>query len=260
VSLDPATGQFVYTPNANYNGSDSFNVTVSDGNGGTAISVVTIGVTPVNQAPVSTNQNLTTDATVALNGAISASDPDGDTLTYSISGAPANGSVTLNSTTGSFVYTPNTDYSGGDSFVVTVNDGNGSTTTSTITIGVNAVNGAPVANDDTVSVIEGDSVTVAVRSNDTDPENDSLTVTGVTQGANGSVLIDTPTGNPIYTPNAGFSGTDSFTYTIGDGNGGEATATVLVNVSAANQAPDTNPINVSGDEDTPIVINLSGSD
>src|SRR5690606_1127784 len=76
----------------------------------------------------------------------------------------------------------------------------------------------------------------------------------------GSVLIDTPTGNPIYTPNAGFSGTDTFTYTIGDGNGGEATATVLVNVSAANQAPDTNPINVSGDEDTPIVINLSGSD
>lgn len=267
VSLNPTTGQFVYTPSANYNGSDSFSVVVSDGNGGTAVSIVTIGVTPVedaptpvNQAPVTADQNLTTDENVELNGAISATDSDGDTLSYTISGIPTNGSVTLNQATGSFVYTPNTSYSGGDSFVVTVNDGNGGTTTSTITIGINPGNDAPVANEDTASVIEGDAVTVAVRGNDTDPENDSLTVTGVTQGANGSVVIDAVTGNPIYTPNSGFAGVDTFTYTINDGNGNSDNATVTVQVTAADQPSAMSPESITINEDTFFLGNVLTND
>jgi VCBS repeat-containing protein len=239
VSLNSATGTFVYTPTTNFNGGDSFTVIVSDGNGGTATSLVVIGVTPVNDAPVSSNQNLTTNENVPINGAISATDADGDTLTYTTTGSPANGSVVLNSVTGAFTYTPNTGYSGSDSFVVTISDGNGGVTTSTVNIGVNAINHAPTANDDTAITDEGIAVAVAVRGNDTDPNGDSLTVTGVTQGANGSVVIDAATGNPIYTPNAGFTGTDSFTYTISDGGATSvAVVTVTVNpVVPVNQAP-----------------------
>jgi VCBS repeat-containing protein len=240
VTLNPATGSFVYTPNPGYNGSDSFVVIVSDGNGGTTTSTVNIGVTPVNDAPVSSNQNLTTNENVALNGAISASDPDGDTLSYSVSGAPANGSLVLNPATGSFVYTPAPGYTGSDSFVVTISDGNGGTTTSTVNIGIASLNHAPVANNDSATTDENTAVTVAVRTNDTDSDADPLTVTGVTQGANGSVVIDLVTGNPIYTPDAGYVGSDSFTYTISDGNGGTATATVNVTVNAVvpvNHAP-----------------------
>jgi len=266
VSLNPATGAFVYTPNANYNGSDSFVVTVSDGNGGTTTSTITIGITPVNDAPLSGNQNLTTDENVALGGAISAFDPDGDTLTYSVSGVPANGTLVLNPTTGSFVYTPNVGYTGGDSFVVTISDGNGGTTTSTVNIGINTIvpiNQAPTANNDSTTTDEGTAVIVAVRSNDTDPDGDSLTVSAVTQGSNGSVVIDAVTGNPIYTPNAGFTGTDNFTYTINDGNGHTATANVRVEVNAiavpVNQAPVAVADNISVAEGGTVTVLAGGA-
>ena len=231
VVINAATGSFTYTPNAGYNGSDSFVVTISDGNGGTTTSTVNIGVTPVNDAPVSGDQNLTTNENVPVNGAISATDADGDTLTYSISGAPASGTLVLNNATGTFTYTPNAGYSGSDSFVVTISDGKGGTTTSTVHIGVNAVNHAPSAADDIATTDENTAVTIAVRGNDSDPDGDSLKVTGVTQGANGSVVIDAVSGNPIYTPNAGFVGSDSFTYTVDDNNGGTASATVTVTVN-----------------------------
>jgi len=237
VTLNAATGAFVYTPNANYNGSDSFEVTISDGKGGTTTSTVTIGVNPLNDAPVASDLNLTTDEEVAVNGQISASDIDGDTLGYSISNNPTNGTVTLNAATGAFVYTPNANYNGSDSFEVTISDGKGGTTISTVTIGVNPLNDAPVAVDDTATTDENSAVVIAVRANDTDIDGGLLSVTGVTQGANGSVVIDAVTNNPIYTPNSGFSGTDTFTYTVEDGEGGSATATVTVTVNPVNDAP-----------------------
>ena len=358
VTLNPATGSFVYTPNANYNGSDSFVVTISDGNGGTTTSTVTIGVTPQNDAPTASNLNLTTNEDVAVPGQIVASDLDGDTLAYAISGLPTNGSVTLNPATGSFIYTPNTNYNGSDSFVVTISDGNGGTTTSTVTIGVNPLNDAPVtvadsitvneggtatllesgassvlandsdaensplsailvsgpahgtltlnangtfsythngsettsdsftyrANDgtsngnivtvqiaitpvndaptavnDTANVDEGSSVAVAVRTNDSDPEGGILSVVSVSQGANGSVVIDAVTGNPIYTPNAGFSGNDSFTYTVQDPLGATATATVNVVVKA--NAPSVLVQDLdSGPEDNDVTGNVLTND
>jgi large repetitive protein len=236
VTLNPATGAFVYTPGANYNGSDKFIVTISDGQGGTTTSTINIGVTPVNDPPVSADQNLTTPEDTPINGAVVASDVDGDTLSYVVSSTATHGTVTLNPATGAFVYTPGANYNGSDKFIVTISDGQGGTTTSTINIGVTPVNDPPIANSDSASTLEATAVTVAVRANDTDPDGDSLTVTAVTQGANGSVVIDAITGNPIYTPIAGFTGTDTFTYTISDGNGGTATASVNVAVNALSPA------------------------
>jgi len=242
VALNITTGTFTYTPSLNYNGSDSFVVTVSDGKGGVTTSTINIGVTPVNDAPVAGNQSLSTPQDTPISGAVSATDPDGDTLTYSVSGSSAHGTVVLNASTGGFTYTPNAGYNGSDSFVVTVNDGHGGTTTSTINIGVQplAANHVPVANNDSATTSQDTAVTIAVRANDTDADGDALTVTGVSQGANGSVVIDAITGNPIYTPNAGFSGNDSFTYTISDGHGGTASASVNVTINAVvpgNNAP-----------------------
>ena len=99
-------------------------------------------------------------------------------------------------------------------------------------------NDAPDAVDDSISTAEDTAVTVPVRGNDTDADGDGLTVTSVTQGANGTVTIDAVTGNPVYTPNANFTGTDTFTYTISDGNGGTDTAMVTVTVGGTNDAPD----------------------
>ncbi|HVR53481.1 MAG TPA: midcut-by-XrtH protein, partial [Pseudorhodoferax sp.] len=177
-----------------------------------ASSTLSITVQMPNSAPVASNQNLGTDQDMFVNGAVVASDPDGDPLSFSISGTPANGMVDLDTASGSFTYTPSTGFAGVDSFVITVSDGRGGTATSTITINVRAANRPPTAHNDAATVRQDESVTVAVRGNDTDPDGNALTVTNVTQGANGSVVIDLVTGNPVYTPHAGFVGTDHFTY------------------------------------------------
>ncbi len=130
LTLDAATGQFTFTPNANYNGSDSFVVTVTDGRGNSSISTVSLNIAPVNDAPTTSNITLTTDEDTAVNGQVIAQDVEGDTLGYAVTGQPTNGTVTLNAATGSFVYTPNANYNGSDSFVVTISDGKGGTTTS----------------------------------------------------------------------------------------------------------------------------------
>jgi len=122
--------------------------------------------------------------------------------------------------------TPQTTYH----YQVTSIDGSGNSATSTdYTFTTLAPNLPPVANDDAATTDEGTAVTVAVLGNDSDPDGDTLTVSGVTQGANGSVVIN---GNQTvtYTPNGGFFGTDTFTYTASDGRGGTDTAVVTITV------------------------------
>lgn len=88
---------------------------------------------------------------------------------------------------------------------------------------------APHAADDNSTTAAGDPVTIDVLANDTDPNGDILTVISVTQPAGGSAAIIGGS-SVTYTPNTNFSGTDSFTYTISDGNGGQATGNVSVTV------------------------------
>jgi hypothetical protein len=200
----------------------------------------TLSIT-VNRVPVAVNDAVSTSANTAVTVAVRGNDtdPDGDPLTVASVTQGAHGSVVIDAITGNPIYTPNAGFSGVDSFIYTISDGKGATATATVTITTHAPpNSAPVTNNDVATVTENGSVTIAVRGNDTDPDGDQLTVVSVTQGANGSVVIDAVTGNPIYTPNAGFTGTDAFTYTIDDGNGHASTATVTVTVTpVGNQAP-----------------------
>ncbi|MBB6342153.1 VCBS repeat-containing protein, partial [Pseudomonas fluvialis] len=118
----------------------------AQGSGGakTATGSVTINITPVNDAPVAGNQsnNILEDA--PFNGQVIASDVDGGTLSYSLVSGTSNGSVTLDTSTGAFVYTPNPGYNGADSFTVQVSDGRGGVVNSVININVTPFNDAPV--------------------------------------------------------------------------------------------------------------------
>ena len=156
----------------------------------------------------------------------------GDTLTVNTTPVvgPANGTVQLN-TNGTFTYTPNANFVGSDSFTYEVTDGNGGIAQATVNITVAAVNDDPVATDDVFTVDE-DSVLnngqLSLLSNDTDIDvSDTLTVntTPVVDPTNGTVQLNT-NGTFTYTPDSNFSGTDSFTYEVNDGNGGTAQATV----------------------------------
>ncbi|PVV22441.1 MAG: hypothetical protein B6D78_05085, partial [gamma proteobacterium symbiont of Ctena orbiculata] len=262
VAIDPVSGNPVYTPNPDFNGTDTFTYTIDDGNGGTDTATVTVTVGGVNDAPVATDDATGTNEDTPVTVAVlpNDSDPDGDVLTVTAVTQGANGSVTIDPVTGNPVYTPNTNFTGTDSFTYTITDGNGGTDTATVTVTVGGVNDAPVATDDATGTNEDTPVTVAVLPNDSDPDGDALTVTAVTQGANGSVTIDPVTGNPVYTPNPDFNGTDTFTYTIDDGNGGTDTATVTVNVGGVNDAPVATDDAIGTNEDTPVTIDVLPND
>jgi uncharacterized repeat protein (TIGR01451 family) len=240
-----------YTPGANFNGSDSFTYTISDGSGGTDAATVSITVTPVNDPPAYTGASRNTSQTVPVGGALqslSASDVDGDPLTYALVSGTLPPGVTL---TSAGAFTGTADAPG--TFVVTirVSDGNGGTadTTLTITVGGPAANTPPVAADDAKSTPEDTATTVSVLANDTDVDLDTLTVTGHTNGSFGTVTCTATT--CTYTPGANVNGTDTFTYTIADGSGGTDTAVVTITVTPVNDAPVAGNDARSTPEDTP---------
>jgi len=247
-----------YTPNANYNGPDSFSYTVSDGHGGTATATVSVTVTAVNDNPVATNDTATTDedTAVTVNVVGNDSDIDGDTLSLESVGGATHGSVAV--VGGQAVFTPDANYNGPASFNYVVSDNHGGTAQGSVSVTVNPVNDNPTAGNDSATTNEDTAVTVSVLGNDTDVDGDTLSVSAVTQGAHGSVTNNG--GSVSYTPNPNYNGGDSFTYDVSDGHGGTATATVNVTVTAVNDNPTANADSATTDEDTPVTVGVLAND
>ena len=251
-------GQILYTPDAGFSGTDTFAYTVADGAGGTATATVTVSVASVNDPPVAQDDSATTaeDTAVTIDVLANDSDPDGDALTITQITEPPNGTAVLAGTT--IRYTPDADVFGTDTFTYTVADGSGATATATVTVTVTPVNDAPVARDDASSTAEDTPVTIDVLANDTDPDGDVLAI--ATVGAPGSGTAVEADGAIRYTPQAGFSGTDTFAYTVTDGAGGTATATVTVSVASVNDAPIAQDDARSTPEDTPVTVDVLAND
>ncbi|HEX6184409.1 MAG TPA: cadherin-like domain-containing protein [Pyrinomonadaceae bacterium] len=135
-------------------------------------------------------------------------------------------------------------------------DGDGSDSGAVEVQGVCSAAPAPpdAVNDNAVVLEDSGANAINVLANDTDANFDVLTVVAVTQGANGSVAITGGGTGVSYTPNPDYFGGDSFTYTIDDGNGGQDTATVTVNVSNVNDAPVANNDNYSMNQDTTLTV------
>jgi uncharacterized repeat protein (TIGR01451 family) len=235
-----ADGSFTYSPNLGFFGSDEFSYVAENDCGPSAAATVSLTITEVNVAPVAQDDAYSTLEDTALN--VSApgvlandADADGDALEAILVDGPAHGVVTLNAD-GSFLYTPLAGFFGTDSFTYQATDGVLLSEIATVVIEVAHVNHPPVATDDSLTIAENSGThPIDVLANDTDPDGDELTVTSVTQPANGvAALIE---GGVSYTPNLNFHGTDSFTYTISDGNGGTATATVTITVEHIAVAP-----------------------
>jgi len=166
------------------------------------------------------------------------SDPEGGTLSVTaVAAASAHGGSVVRNGDGTVTYTAPAGYSGSDTFTYTVSDGT-ATATGTVTVTVTApTNGAPHAVNDAASATSGASITLNVLANDTDPEGDSLSVTGVSSlSAHGGSVVRNGTGTVTYTAPVGYSGSDTFTYTVSDGTA-TATGTVTVTVTATNPTP-----------------------
>jgi len=263
-----ADNTVTYSPNSNFNGADIFTYIISDGSGGTDTGTVSVTVSPVNDAPVAFDDSGATDEEVSLTIAVLANDfdVDGDALSLYSFSQPLHG-VTVLGVDDSVAYTPNPNYFGSDTLTYTVSDGNGGFDTATVSITVRPVNDAPVAVDDNVTTTEDTWVSFDVRTNDEDVDGDALGLISVSDPAHGTAVIDTAgtaldTGDDVvaYTPDPDYNGLDSFTYTISDGNGGEATGTVNITVTPVNDAPVANADAITTSEDTSITYNVLSND
>ncbi len=265
VSVDLVSGDVTYTPSADYNGADSFTYTVNDTYGATSnVATVTVTVNPVNDPPVANDDTASTpeDTPVDIDVLNNDTDPEGDDPIVTLGSNPPHGSAAVNPD-GTVEYTPDLDYCGADFFTYTISDGNGGTDTATVNVTVTCVNDLPVANDDTASTPEDTPVDINVLANDTDVDGtiDPTTVSTVSGPAHGSVSVDSISGEVTYTPNTGYDGTDSFTYTVQDDDGATSNvATVTVTVNPVNDPPVANDDTASTPEDTPVDIDVLNND
>ncbi|HEY9466119.1 MAG TPA: tandem-95 repeat protein, partial [Vicinamibacterales bacterium] len=123
--------------------SHTIRVRVTDSGGLTYERDFTVGVVNVNEAPVVSSQNRSTNEDTALTGSVGATDPDNNITGYAVATAATRGSVSLNATTGAWTYTPTANLYGTDSFQIRVTDGGGLSTVQTVTVNVASVNDAP---------------------------------------------------------------------------------------------------------------------
>lgn len=233
----------IYTPAADFIGTDTFNYTVRDSNNNTATAAITVTVSNVNSAPLATNDTRTTpeDTPITIDVMSNDSDPDGDSIRIDSNDSPISGTAVISGD--SIIYTPNSGFTGTDIFDYTITDDNGGTQTATVTVTVEATNIPPIAVDDTASTAFETPVIINVAANDSDPDGTQTCVTGIASDPTSGYVNILTSGTEIsYTPFDGFSGTDSFVYTACDDDGGTATATVTVTVAAnTNQAPTLSP-------------------
>ncbi|WP_158239969.1 cadherin-like domain-containing protein, partial [Vibrio harveyi] len=250
-------GKLVFTPAENFNGDATISYTISDGQL-TDDATVAVTVNPVNDAPVAVNDTVATDEDTAVTIDVLAndSDPENDTLTITAASVPAEqGTVTI--VDGKLVFTPAENFNGDATISYTTSDGELSDD-ATVAVTVNPVNDAPVAANDTVATDEDTAVTIDVLANDSDPENDQLTITNASVPAEqGTVTI--VDGKLVFTPAENFNGDATISYTISDGELSDD-ATVAVTVNPANDAPVAVNDAVSTDEDTAVTIDVLAND
>lgn len=224
-TLSGTAPNLIYTPAADFSGSDSLTFRANDGNVNSTNATVSITVTPVNDAPAALSKSVSTAEDAPLAILLTGSDKDGNALTYTVVTGPSNGALTGNAP--NLTYTPAANFSGSDTLTFRANDGTANSADATVSITVTAVNDAPVASPKSVSTAEVTAVAVTLTG--TDVENSPLTFSIVTPPAKGS-LSGTPP-NIIYQPGAGFTGNDSFTYRAYDGAAYSPAVTVSVAVS-----------------------------
>ncbi|MEJ6398604.1 VCBS domain-containing protein [Yoonia sp. 208BN28-4] len=192
-------------------------------------------------SPVGTEDNNVTGAVVFTDVDTSAS--IGYAVVNTGTGAPASGSVTIDATSGAYIYTPSADFNGTDAFTVTVTDGQGSTVTQVVNVQVNAVDDAPEAGNTTATTDEDNSTTIDVGTLINERDGDTVTVTASVSPAQGTVSVS---GTEIsFDPAEDFNGLAVITYTVTDDTTGALsdTGTVNVTVNAINDAPEVeNPI------------------
>ena len=261
VVVQPARGSVTINgdvatySSASFSGDDSFTYRATDSSNAqspTGEVAVTVGNSP--NAPVATTVSATTNEDTPKTFDLTATDADGDQLTYIITSQPTKGSFTR--TGKSVTYTPDPNTNGNDSFAWSVTDGT-STASSTASITITPVDDPPFATGSSTSTLE-DTVKV-INLAGTDADGQTLTFAKDSDPFHGTVSMTTG-GQATYTPAANYHGPDSFTFTVSDGNTTSEPATVTIAVGSVNDVPVATAASTSTPEDTAKVVTLTGTD
>ena len=205
-----------YEPQSGFAGIDSFTYTVGDGAGAVSTANVTVAVTLPNAPPLARADQATTisGTAVTIDALANDNDPEGGPIVLSGVSLPGHGDLTL-TPDHRFVYTPDAGFVGADGFSYAVRDEEGASSTGIVTVDVARQNSAPVATPDN-AVSAGQPVVVNPLANDTDADGDPLRLMALTLPVKGQIALNQD-GTVTYTPPAGFTGEDGFTYQVGDG-------------------------------------------
>ncbi|MCO5175460.1 MAG: Ig-like domain-containing protein [Thermomicrobiales bacterium] len=238
-------GRVLYTPAADFFGTETFRYSISDGNGGLDSATVSVEVLGVNDPPTAVDDayELNEDGgplvlDLMANDSIA---PDvGETLRVFYWETPWLGTISVDPDTGEMLYTPEPNANGVDTFKYGIEDSNGAIADARVTITLVPVNDPPTASDDTAQMNEdSDTISIDVLANDTfaPDQGETLIITLVGSATLGTAAIADDGLSVSYTPIVDAFGTDSFTYTITDDGGATAEATVTVEIAPVNDAP-----------------------
>lgn len=216
----------VYTPTANYTGTDSFTFRSHDGQNFSNVSMITLTVSAVNDAPVALAQAISTTRNTNVSIPLVATDVESDTIAYSIAISPTHG--TLAGDMANLLYTPDANFVGQDSVQFMATDALGAFSLATISITVNPSNTAPLAQAQELTTTADNALAINLGASDVD--GDVLTYT----------LLSTPTHGTlvgadaawVYIAEVGFVGDDGLVFEVNDGALDSITATVQIHVAA----------------------------
>ncbi len=254
ISLDAATGRYVYTPDPDWNGTDHLTYTVTDSHGASVTRSIDVTVAAVDDAPVIDGHgDLASSQSGTVTAGIAAHDVDSAVVTYALLDAEGNrvttlatehGSVVIDPATGSYSFTPSADEAhlgigqvDHDSFKVVAFDGELTSAPASVAVTITGANDAPVVTAVTGgSGTEDHAVTGAIVASDLDGDHLSFALADHGAPAHGDVAIGSD-GSYVFTPAPDWNGSDSFTVLVSDGHGGTATRTVALTVAGVADAP-----------------------
>jgi len=253
-SLTGAPPNLTYTPNSDFHGKDTFTFKANDGTADSDLGTVSITVTASNDPPIANTDSIIVSEDVQTSVVLTGTDPDGDSLTFSIVTRPCNGN--LSGIEPNLIYTPHPDYNGQDEFAFKVHDGTLDSKPATVVVQIFAVEDVPLPKSLHVKLKEDTSLPITLIGSD--PDSDSLTFDIMTDPNHGQLTGKAP--NLTYTPDMNFSSLDSFSFTVSDGKALSEPGTVSITVIPVDDPPIAKKDNLITQEDIPATINVLAND